>query len=61
MLQPKGPSENKWIKSRRLAGYSPWGLKELDTTEATQHTHTHRGEGRREGQYRSRGVKGTNY
>ena len=21
-----------------LAGYSPWGHKELDTTEATQHT-----------------------
>ena len=25
---------------RNLAGYSPWGHKELDTTEATQHTHT---------------------
>ena len=23
---------------RKLAGYSPWGHKELDTTEATQHT-----------------------
>ena len=23
---------------RRLGGYSPWGLKELDLTEATQHT-----------------------
>ena len=22
-------------------GYSPWGCKESDTTEATQHTHTH--------------------
>ena len=22
-----------------LAGYSPWGLKELDTTEAASHTH----------------------
>ena len=22
-------------------GYSPWGHKELDTTEVTQHTHTH--------------------
>ena len=27
---------------RSLAGYSPWGLKELDTTErAHTHTHTH--------------------
>ena len=26
---------------RSLAGYSPWGLKESDTTEATEHTHTH--------------------
>ena len=25
---------------RNLVGYSPWGLKELDTTEATQHTRT---------------------
>jgi len=22
-------------------GYSPWGLKESDTTEATGHTYTH--------------------
>ena len=31
---------------RSLAGYSPWGLKESDTTESTtectcMHTHTH--------------------
>ena len=26
---------------RSLAGYSPWGCKELDTTEATEHAHTH--------------------
>ena len=26
---------------RSLVGYSPWGQKEPDTTEATQHTHTH--------------------
>ena len=26
---------------RSLAGYSPWGLKELDTTEPHTHTHTH--------------------
>ena len=25
---------------RSLAGYSPWGGKELDITEATEHTHT---------------------
>ena len=26
---------------RSLVGYSPWGHKKLDTTEATKHTHTH--------------------
>ena len=26
---------------RSLAGQSPWGCKELDTTEVTQHTHRH--------------------
>ena len=26
---------------RNLAGYLPWGHKESDTTEATEHTHTH--------------------
>ena len=25
---------------RSLTGYSPWGCKESDTTEATEHTHT---------------------
>ena len=25
---------------RSLAGYSPWGGKESDTTEATEHAHT---------------------
>ena len=25
---------------RSLAGYSPWGLKESDTTEQLTHTHT---------------------
>ena len=24
---------------KSLAGYSPWGHKELDATEVTQHTH----------------------
>ena len=24
---------------RSLAGYSPWGPKEVDTTEAAEHTH----------------------
>ena len=24
-----------------LVGYSPWGCKELDMTEVTQHGHTH--------------------
>ena len=27
---------------RSLAGYSPWSCKELDMTETTQHTCTHR-------------------
>jgi len=26
---------------RSLAGYSPWGHNELDTTKATEHTCTH--------------------
>ena len=26
---------------RNLADYSPWGHKELDTTEATEHMHSH--------------------
>ena len=26
---------------RSLVGFSPWGHKELDKTEATAHTHTH--------------------
>ena len=26
---------------RSLEGYSPWGGKELDVTEATEHTHMH--------------------
>jgi len=25
--------------TERLAGYSPWGHRESDTTEATEHTH----------------------
>ena len=43
------PLEKKWQATpvflpgephvqRRLAGYSPWGCKETDTTEATSHT-----------------------
>ena len=30
----------KFHRQRILAGYSPWGIKESDTTEHT-HTHTH--------------------
>ena len=26
---------------KNLVGYSPWGCKELDTTERLTHTHTH--------------------
>ena len=26
---------------RSMAGYSSWGCKELDTTEATEHAHMH--------------------
>ena len=28
-------------EQRSLVGYSPWGHKESDTTEATEHTHMH--------------------
>ena len=28
------------IGQRSLAGYSPWGRKELDTTKATEHAET---------------------
>ena len=27
--------------TEELVGYSPWSRKELDTTEATEHMHTH--------------------
>ena len=29
------------LGQRSLAGYSPWGHKELDKTKATQHTQVH--------------------
>ena len=29
------------LVQRNLSGYSPWGRKESDTTEATQHARTH--------------------
>ena len=29
------------MDKRNLVGYSPWGRKELDTTERLTHTHTH--------------------
>jgi len=29
------------MDKRNLVGYSPWGRKELDTTERHSHTHTH--------------------
>ena len=28
-------------EQRSLEGYSPWGHKEFETTEVTEHTHTH--------------------
>ena len=34
---------------RSLSGYSPWGLTELDTTEATWHARTHLSPGQLEG------------
>ena len=34
------PGESR--RQRSLVGYSPQGNKELDTTEATEHAHTHR-------------------
>ena len=33
------PEESHWQRS--LAGYSPWGHKELDMTEATEHSTAH--------------------
>ena len=44
----KTPRRRKWQptsvflpgKSHRLTGYSPWGPKESDTTEATKHVYT---------------------
>ena len=30
-----------WRIPYSLVGYSPWGCKESDPTEATQHAHTH--------------------
>ena len=36
-LQYSSPGEPHGRRS--LAGYSPWGHKILDTTEATEHTH----------------------
>ena len=39
------PLQYSWLENptgqRSLAGYSPWGLKESDTTEATQHGAQH--------------------
>ena len=46
----KIPSRKEWLPTpvflseefhgqRSLAGYSPWGHKELDTTEGLTHTH----------------------
>ena len=32
-----------WVTLCDPMGYSPWGHKESDMTEATEHTHTHRG------------------
>ena len=36
------PLQYSWLENptgqRSLAGYSPWGVKESDTTEATQHS-----------------------
>ena len=37
----KGMATHSSHGQRSLAGYSPWGCKELDTTEWHTHTHTH--------------------
>ena len=50
-LSQNHPWRREWLPSpvflpgesrgqRSLTGYSPWGCKESDTTEATEHTHT---------------------
>ena len=31
----------EFLGQRSLVGYSPWGRKELETTEQLTHTHTH--------------------
>ena len=31
----------EFYRQRSLAGYGPWGHKESNTTEATQHSHKH--------------------
>ena len=36
-VQPSLPGESH--RQRSLAGYSPWGHKELNTTEETKHDH----------------------
>ena len=49
-LGQKDPLEKEWLptpvflpgkshRQRKLAGYSTWGHKELDTTEQLTHTH----------------------
>ena len=38
-------SPGKSHEQRSLAGYSPWGHKESETTEAAQHTDTQQGPG----------------
>ena len=35
------PTPRKSHGQKSLVGYGPWGFKESDTTEHTQHTHTH--------------------
>ena len=51
-LHQEDPQGREWLPTpvfltgishgqRSLVGYSPWGLKELDTTEQHTHTHTH--------------------
>ena len=42
MATPSNILAGECQRQRSLVGYSPWGPKELDTTEASQHARTHR-------------------
>ena len=40
-LEEEVATHSSILEQRSLVGYSPWGHRESDTTEATAHTRTH--------------------